>query len=98
VGEDYYLYYYGSTTTSGKQYIMPDGIEDKVDVLDTWNMAVTEMDSIYSGTFEIKWPSNQYIAVRMYNAENGISEIAPKGNNLNSKHTQNLCVDPIFFK
>lgn len=66
VDEDYYLYYYGSTTTSQKTYIMPDGINYKVDVLDTWNMTVTEMDSIYSGTFTINWPSSQYMAVRIY--------------------------------
>ena len=80
VGKDYYLYYYGSTTTSGKKYIMPEGVEYKVDVLDTWNMAVTEMDSVYSGTFKMKWPSSQYIAVRMYNADNTASVIAPGSN------------------
>jgi hypothetical protein len=66
VGEDYYLYYYGSTTTSAKTYIMPEGIKYRVDVLDTWNMTVTELDSTYSGTFTIKWPSSKYIAVRIY--------------------------------
>jgi hypothetical protein len=48
---------------------MPEGIEYRVDVLDTWNMTVTEMDRIYSGTFTIHWPSSQYIAVRIYNGD-----------------------------
>ena len=69
VGEDYYLYYYGDTPTSEKTYIMPEGINYRVDVLDSWNMTVTEMDSIYSGTFTINWPSRKYIAVRIYRYE-----------------------------
>jgi len=66
VGEDYYLYYYGSERTSEKTYSMPEGREYRVDVLDTWNMTVTEMESSYSGTFAISWPENEYIAVRVY--------------------------------
>ncbi|MQY77685.1 MAG: DUF5060 domain-containing protein [Bacteroidetes bacterium] len=69
VGEDYYLYYYGNTITREKTYSMPEGIEYRVDVLDTWNMTVTEMDRTYSGTFTINWPSSNYVAVRIYNAD-----------------------------
>ena len=69
VAEDYYLYYYGDTTTSEKTYIMPEGIKYRVDILDTWNMTATEMDRIYSGTFTINWSSSQYIAVRIYNTD-----------------------------
>ena len=66
VGEDYYLYYYGNTTTSGNTYSMPKAIDYKVDILDTWNMTVIECDSTYSGTFKIDWSSSSYIAVRIY--------------------------------
>ena len=66
VDEDYYLYYYSNSTTSGKTYTKPAGKQYYADVLDTWNMTVTEK-GIYSGTFTITWPSNQYIAVRIYN-------------------------------
>ncbi len=69
VGQDYYLYYYGNTMTSEKTYNMSKRIKYRVDVLDTWNMTVTEMDSIYSGTFTINWPSSNYVAVRIYNTD-----------------------------
>lgn len=69
VGEDYYLYYYGNTITSGNTYSMPKAIDYSVDVLDTWNMTVSECDSIYSGTFTIDWPSSSFIAVRIYRAD-----------------------------
>jgi hypothetical protein len=69
VGEDCYLYYYGSTPTSEKSYVMPEGIAYHVDVLDTWNMTVTETDSLYSGTFTIKWPSAKYMGVRIFRSD-----------------------------
>jgi len=67
--QDYYLYYYGSTPTSEKTYVMPEGMKYKVDVLDTWNMTVTAVDGTYSGTFTISWPEAKYIAVRIYNID-----------------------------
>ena len=65
-GSDYYLYYFGDEVTNEKTFTMPEGKEYMVDVLDTWNMTITEMDSIYSGTFKIRWPSSKYMAVRIY--------------------------------
>jgi hypothetical protein len=41
-------------------------------------MTVTEMDSIYSGTFTINWPSSQYIAVRIYNVDNATAVRDPR--------------------
>lgn len=69
VGKEYYLHYYGNTITSEKTYVMPEEMEYRVDVLDTWNMTVTEIDGTYSGTITINWPSSKYIAVRIYNAD-----------------------------
>jgi len=69
-GNDYYLYYFGEEVTSEKSFTMPEGKEYQVDVLDTWNMTVAEMDGIYSGTFTIKWPSGKYMAVRIFNSKN----------------------------
>lgn len=68
-GKNYILYYYGNEITQGKKFNMPVGIKYKVDVLDTWNMVVTEMEDVYSGTFQITWPPAKYIAVRIYNAD-----------------------------
>jgi hypothetical protein len=50
-------------------FTVPEGKEYLVDVLDTWNMTVTEMDGIYSGTFKIRWPSGKYMAVRIYHSK-----------------------------
>jgi hypothetical protein len=66
----YSLYYFGEEVTSGKSFTMPVGKGYQVDVLDTWNMTVTEVDGVYSGTFTITWPSGKYMAVRIYHSEN----------------------------
>jgi hypothetical protein len=65
-GNDYFLYYFGNEVSSEKSFSMPDGIEYRVDVLDTRNMTVSEMEGTYSGIFTINWPSNKHMAVRIY--------------------------------
>lgn len=68
-GSDYYLFYFGNEVTSEMTFTVPEGKEYLVDVLDTWNMTVTEMDGLYSGTFKITWPSGKYMAVRIYHSK-----------------------------
>jgi hypothetical protein len=69
VGEAYYLYYYGNESTNGKTLHLPKGNKYHVDVLDTWNMTVTELEGTYEGTFSVNWPGAKYIAVRIYKSE-----------------------------
>ena len=70
VNEDYYLFYYGDHTSNGDTFSMPEGIQYRVDILNTWDMTVTEMKGAYSDTFSINWLPDQYIAVRIYRVAN----------------------------
>ena len=37
----------------------------KVDIIDTWEMTINELEGTYSGEFRIDMPGKQYIAIRM---------------------------------
>jgi hypothetical protein len=63
--DEYYLYYYGFNQPSYRQYSMKPGIRYQVDMIDTWNMTLMELDGTYEGAFRIELPAKQYIAVRM---------------------------------
>jgi hypothetical protein len=65
IGEDYYLFYFGFNQPAFRNFKMGEGKKYKVDIIDTWNMTVTELDEIYSGNFRIDMPGKQYIAIRM---------------------------------
>lgn len=65
VGEDYYLYYFGFYQPMFRPFKMPEGKNFKVDIIDTWNMTITEIPGTYSGEFRIDMPGRQFIAVRM---------------------------------
>ncbi|MCM8710016.1 DUF5605 domain-containing protein [Clostridium sp. SYSU_GA19001] len=65
VGEDYYLYYFGFYQPTFRTFNMPKDKKYKIDIIDTWNMTITELQGTYSGSFRIDMPGKQYIAVRM---------------------------------
>jgi hypothetical protein len=44
---------------------MPKENKYKVDILDTWDMTIKELEGTYSGQFRIDMPGKQYIAIRM---------------------------------
>jgi hypothetical protein len=44
---------------------MKPGTKYKVEVIDTWNMTIQELDGSYEGKFRIELPGRQCIAVRM---------------------------------
>lgn len=62
---EYYLYYFGFSQPTYKIFRMPQGMRFKVDILDTWDMTVSESNEIFEGEFRIDLPGKQYIAVRM---------------------------------
>lgn len=63
--DEYYLYYYGFNQPRYRNFTMKPDIAYKVDVLDTWNMTVTELAGTYEGTFRIELPGKQYMAIRL---------------------------------
>ncbi|BCZ45320.1 hypothetical protein psyc5s11_13870 [Clostridium gelidum] len=65
VGEDYYIFYFSFNQPAFRTFNMPQGNRYKVDILDTWDMTIKELEGTYSGEFSIDMPGKQYIAVRM---------------------------------
>jgi uncharacterized protein DUF5605/uncharacterized protein DUF5060/uncharacterized protein DUF4038 len=61
---DWYLQYLGITQPAVREMHLPEDREYNVDIIDTWEMTVTELDGTYSGRCEIPLPGKQYIAMR----------------------------------
>lgn len=62
--QSYYLYYYGFNRPSFREYYHDDTTKYHVEILDTWNMTITDV-GVHWGCFEIKLPAREYISVRM---------------------------------
>ena len=43
---------------------MPEGVKYKVEIIDTWDMTITDA-GVHEGFFQIPMPSKQYMAVRL---------------------------------
>lgn len=63
----YRLYYYGFMRPSFRDYYFDDDTLYTVDVIDTWNMTVTNQ-GIFKGRFRIPLPGKEYMAVRIKKA------------------------------
>jgi hypothetical protein len=44
---------------------MKPGTQYKVEVIDTWEMTINELEDVYEGNFRIELPGKQFMAVRM---------------------------------
>lgn len=65
VGEEYYIFYFSFNQPSFRTFNMPKENKYKVDIIDTWDMTINELEGTYSGEFRIDMPGKQYIAIRM---------------------------------
>ncbi|MBW4084344.1 DUF5605 domain-containing protein [Paenibacillus sp. S150] len=65
VEEEYYLFYFGFNQPKFRIFNLKPGISYKVELLDTWNMTIQELDERYEGSFRIDLPAKPYMAVRM---------------------------------
>lgn len=63
-GDAYSIHYYGFGRPSFRDFRKNPAYRYRVEVIDTWNMTVTEI-GIYSGRFRILLPGQEYIAVRL---------------------------------
>lgn len=63
--DKYYLFYYGFNQPRFREYRMNPGVKYKVEVIDTWNMSIEELQGTFEGRFRIELPGQQYMAVRM---------------------------------
>ena len=64
-GDGYFLYYFGFNQPSFRTFEMPAGKKYHVDVIDTWNMAVTPLPETFEAKFRIELPGRQYMAARI---------------------------------
>jgi hypothetical protein len=62
---DYFLYYFGKQKPRKWQFDLPKNIKYKIEIIDTWNMKISDLEGSYSGQFEIDLPEKEYQAVRI---------------------------------
>lgn len=65
VPNEYYLFYFGFYQPSFRIFNMPKGLKLKVDIIDTWNMTINELEGTFEEEFRLDFPSKPFIAVRM---------------------------------
>jgi hypothetical protein len=65
IPDEYYLFYYGFNQPRFREYLMKPGTEYKVEVIDTWNMTINELEGTFEGKFRVELPGRQFMAVRM---------------------------------
>lgn len=61
---DYELHYYTFTRPSNKEFEFPEDEKFQIDVIDTWNMTITDM-GIHSGYTRIELPGREFMAIRI---------------------------------
>ena len=60
----YEIHYYGFGRPSFRDFTKNDGASYQVDVIDTWDMTVTDA-GVHSGKFRIQLPGKEHMAVRL---------------------------------
>ncbi|MGD6749719.1 DUF5605 domain-containing protein [Streptomyces sp. BH105] len=61
----YYLAYFGVQQPRIRTFNLPEGKRFRVDVIDTWNMTVTEVLDTHEGSVTVRLPARPYHAVRL---------------------------------
>ena len=64
-GEDYLLIYYWAHQRKYARFALPKGKRYRIDIIDTWNMTVTEAEHSATGSVSVELPRKQYIAARV---------------------------------
>jgi hypothetical protein len=62
--KEYYLFYYGNAQQKSARLYLPKDVKFRLELIDTWNMTITQVDGVHSGTAEIKLPGTLWMAVR----------------------------------
>lgn len=62
--QGYEIHYYGFGCPSFRDFYKEDGAEYQVEVIDTWNMTVTDV-GVHSGKFRVSLPGREYMAIRL---------------------------------
>ncbi|MFF4060787.1 MFS transporter [Streptomyces sp. NPDC001668] len=61
----YYLAYCGIMQPRLRTFHLPRGSRFRADIIDTWNMTVTELPDLYEGTCTVSLPGRPYLAIRL---------------------------------
>jgi hypothetical protein len=61
----YHLIYLGHHQPSLRTISVHPGTRYRVDVIDTWNMTITELPGIYEDQFTLPLPARPYLAIRL---------------------------------
>lgn len=69
IRDEYYMYYFGFNRPKFRIFQLRPGVRYKVDIIDTWNMTITEVAGSFEGTFRVDLPGRPYMAVRLTRTE-----------------------------
>ena len=62
--DDYFLYYFGMHQPRSRNFNLPEG-SFRIEVIDTWNMAIDSVAENASGSTKVNLPGKKYMAIRI---------------------------------
>lgn len=65
IEDEYYLIYFNDAQPGYAVLDLSEDVNFKVEIIDTWNMTIEEIDKIFSGKSVINLPEKPYIALRI---------------------------------
>lgn len=60
----YIVIYFGGARPAYRTVRLPEGMTAKLEIIDTWNMTVTEVPGLHAGEVHVTLPARPYIAIR----------------------------------
>jgi hypothetical protein len=64
VPDRYIVIYFGGARPRYRTVRLPEGMRAKIEVVDTWNMTITELPGHHEGELRVDLPAKPYIAIR----------------------------------
>ena len=65
----YFLIYFGENQPARKDLPLTDNNEYSIEIVDTWNMTITEVPSTFRGKCRVDLPGRPFIALRIQSRE-----------------------------
>jgi hypothetical protein len=65
VEDKYVLIYFGAARPRFRTVQIPEGMTAQIDIIDTWDMTITQVPGTHTGTVRIDLPARPYIALRL---------------------------------
>src|SRR5690625_138297 len=65
---EYYLQYFGTHRPAYRKISLPEDGNFNIDIIDTWNMTISNLEGSYSGITRIDLPGKPYTAIRVQQA------------------------------